>query len=500
MSSINDKHIVIIGAGVAGLAFANQVITHNPKQRITIIEKDNTIGGCHKVARQKLENEYYFTEHGPRVYLSNYVNFIKLLSSMNLKFNDLFIKYRYSLFDISSKLIFVDNVFSITELLILTRDFIFTIFSNTYGSNISMLDYMKYNEFSPNAIKNVDNICRSFDGGDSSRISLNQFISVTIQSLLYNIYIPRVPNDEGLFKLWEQYLKYKGVSFIINNGVTSIIKKKDNNYEIEKIILNDGTEIKGDIFILALPPTQIKTILDNSNDDIKNAFGDLTIFNQFTEKTKYNEYISLTFHWDYDLKLDNDIFGLNTQTEWELLIMVLSNYMKFKESKSKTVISIGIILTDVKNTYLNKTANECNKDELMRSVYEQLRTVYKNIPKPTTYFINNYYDSSTKKWISNEQAFIKVPNIDYIQYKSNKFKNLYNLGTHNGKHKNSFTSVESAISNSIKLSNIICNKKTKIRRCFDIRDLTIVIISIIILLLLIKYTFYGHSSKSSIRS
>ncbi len=53
MSSINDKHIVIIGAGVAGLAFANQVITHNPKQRITIIEKDNTIGGCHKVARQK---------------------------------------------------------------------------------------------------------------------------------------------------------------------------------------------------------------------------------------------------------------------------------------------------------------------------------------------------------------------------------------------------------------------------------------------------------------
>jgi len=39
--------------------------------------------------------------------------------------------------------------------------------------------------------------------------------------------------------------------------------------------------------------------------------------------------------------------------------------MKFKESKSKTVISIGIILTDVKNSFLNKTANECNKEELM---------------------------------------------------------------------------------------------------------------------------------------
>jgi hypothetical protein len=131
----------------------------------------------------------------------------------------------------------------------------------------------------------------------------------------------------------------------------------------------------------------------------------------------------------------------------------------------------------------------------MLSVFEQLRTVYKNIPKPTIYFINNYYDNNLKKWVSKEQAFIKVPNIDYINYKSDKFRNLYNLGTHNGKHKNSFTSVESAISNSIKLSNIIFNKKNKIRRCFDLRDLTIVIIAIIILLLLIKYTFYGKSKS-----
>jgi protoporphyrinogen oxidase len=492
-SSINDKHIVIIGAGVAGLAFANYSLSHNHKQRITIIERDNAIGGCHKVNRQKFGNESYFTEHGPRVYLSNYVNFIKLLSSMNIKFNDLFIKYKYSLFDVSNKLIFTDKIFNISELLILTRDFIFTIFSNTYGSNISMLDYMKYNDFSTDAIKAVDNICRSFDGGDSSRISLNQFISITIQSLMYHIYIPRIPNDEGLFRLWEKYLKSKNVNFIINNGVKSIIKKKDSKYEIEKIILDDGTEVIGDIFIIAVPPIQIKTILDKSGEDIKDSFGNLTKFNEFTEKTKYNEYISLTFHWDFDLNIDNDIFGLNTQTEWELLIMVLSNYMKFKESKSKTVISIGIILTDVKNTYLNKTANECNKEELMMSVYQQLRTVYKNIPKPTTYFINNYYDSNEKRWISKEQAFIKVPNIDYISYSSDKFKNLYNLGTHNGKHKNLFTSLESAISNSIKLSNIIFNKKTKIRRCFDLRDLTIVIISIIILLLLIRYTFYGRS-------
>lgn len=497
MTSVREKHIIIIGAGVAGLAFATHTLQYNPKQRITIIERDSAIGGCHKVSRQEEQGEYYFAEHGPRVYLSNYVNFIHLLSLMKLKFSDLFVKYKYSLFDISNKLVFTDKIFSFYELLVIIRDFIFVIIDNTYGSNISMRNYMIFNQFSQNAINAVDNICRSFDGGDSARISLNQFLSVTIQSLFYGIYIPRIPNDEGLFKLWTTYLESKDVKVIINDGVKTIIKDELKKYDIKGVILESGIEITGDIFIIATPPVQIKKILDNSGDNIKNAFGDINELNAFIEKTKYNEYISLSFHWDYDLKLDKDIFGLNTSTEWELLIMVMSNYMKFKESKSKTVISIGVILTDVKNTYLNKTANECNKDELMMSVYEQLRTVYKNIPKPTLYFINNYYDTKIQKWVSKEQSFIKVPNTNYISFKSNTFRNLYNLGTHNGKHKNSFTSVESAISNSIKLSNIIYNTKIKIRRCFDMRDLFVVIISIIILLLLIRYTYYGRSTKFS---
>jgi hypothetical protein len=195
----------------------------------------------------------------------------------------------------------------------------------------------------------------------------------------------------------------------------------------------------------------------------------------------------MTLFWDYDLKLEDPIF--NSSTEWNLFLMIMSNYMKFKESKAKTVISCAIVLTDVKNSLLNKTANECDKDELIESVYNQLLTIFKNIPPPTLYFIHNYYDKDLKKWVSNNTAFIKVPEIDYIDFKSKKYKNLYNLGTHNGKHKNSITSLESAISNSIKLSNIIFEKKTRIKRCFDLRDLTIIIIAILILIFLILHKF-----------
>jgi len=473
------KDIIIIGGGVAGLTFANEAIKKYPEATIKIFERDNTLGGCHKVDRKEYNGEYYFCEHAPRVYLGNYVNFIHLLKTMNLDFYKLFGKYKYNFFDISNKTIFEDKTFNFYELLIITRDFLFTIFSYDYGTNISMKNYMIYNEFSEKAMKIVDAFCRSFDGGDSSRISLNQFISVSIQSLFYNIYIPKIPNDEGLFKYWSNYLKANKVEINLNKGIKefSIEDKK-----IKSVILENGEEINGDLFILAIPPTNFLKIIKNK-EETNEAFGDLRKLEEFSKNTKYNEYISMTFFWDFEMDLKDDKFGV-MDTEWNLSIMIMSNYMKFKESKAKVVISCAIVLTDVKNSLLNKTANECNEKELIESVYNQLLTKFKNISPPTLYFIHNYYDNKLKKWMSNNTAFIKVPEIDYIDFKSKKFKNLYNLGTHNGKHKNSITSLESAISNSIKLSNIIFEKKTRIKRCFDIRDLTIIIIAILILLLL----------------
>lgn len=483
-----NYNLVIVGAGVSGLALANYALSINPKQKIIIIDKDKTIGGCHKVNRQIYNNQYYFCEHGPRSYSNNYVNFISLLKSMNINFYDLFDK-NYSLFDLSNRLIFIDNVFNFTEILYIVRDFIFVIFSNKHGIDTSMKTYVDNNNFSQKAKDFVDIFCRTIDGGGSDRISLNQFISSSIQTMLYSLYTPKIPNDEGLFKYWKYYLEKNKIEFILNNGVDKIVEKKEKN-AIDKIILNDKTEITGDRFVFAIPPSSLVKILNNNDNNVKNAFGNLDQLKEIAGLTEYDVYISMTFHWDYHIDLIDDIEKFNKYTEWGLATMNLSKSMTFKEVKSKTVISCAIIYSNVKSKYSNKTANECeNPHELIDNVYEQLRTIYKNIPRPTLYFINNYYDKQLKKWVSNEEAYIKVPNIDYLESTSKYYKNIYNVGTHNGKHKNSFTSVESAISNSIKLANTIYNKKLKIKRCFDIRDLTIVILSVIILLLIIRYNY-----------
>lgn len=472
---MNIYDTIIIGAGPAGLAFANYATKHKPNQSVLIIEKDSVIGGCHKVNRKRYKDSYYFCEHGPRVYLGNYVNFFSLLKSMNLNFNDLFIK-KYSLLNIINKSVFKDQILSFMELLKLTRDFIIIIFDNKHGINLSMYDYMKLNDFSEEAIKNIDFLCSSFDGGDSKKISLNSFISTTIQTLLYSTYIPRRPNDEALFNYWRRYLEMKKVQFSLNSYISEIIPKGD---KIDAIVLNDGTKIKGKNFIFAVPPSNLIKI-----KGMKDAF-DIT--DDYVNSTEYHEYISLSFHWDYELKLEDDASLFNIKTEWLLIPYNMSELMKFKELKSKTVISCAVVSTNTKGRVIDKTAKECNEEELINEVYEQLRFIYKNIPRPTLAFVNN--EKKEGKWISNETAFIKVPKYDYLDFSSKKYRNIYCLGTHNGKQKNSFTSLESAISNSIKLANIIFNKKDKIKRCFDIRDLIIVIISIILLLLLFKWKF-----------
>jgi len=481
---------VIIGSGVAGLAFANYSLEANSNQKILIIEKDKSIGGCHKVNRKKYNDEYYFCEHGPRIYINNYVNFMRILKSMNLNFYDLFSKV-YSLFQVSNKFIFEGGFLTITELLYLIRDFFFVIFVNTHGIDVSMKSYMDNNNFSEKTKTKIDLMCRSFDGGDSSKISLNQFITLTIQTMMYSGYIPKLPNDEGLFKYWRKYLEINRVNFIIGNGVKEIVQNKNEKREIEKVILENGNEIIGKRFIFAVPPENLRDLLKKSN--LKDSFGEFDKFNKYTDNTKYNEYISITFHWDSPLNnLINEVDKYNIDTEWGLLCANMSSYMKFKESKSRTVISCSIIYTDKKSSVINKTPNECEDEkELISETLRQLRFIYKNLEEPTLYFINNHYNKEEKKWISNEKSYIKIPYFNYLPFESPKYKNLYSLGTHNGKHKNSFTSVESAVSNSIKLANIIYKKKYRIRRCFDLRDLIIVILSIIILLLVIRYNYYG---------
>ena len=482
--------IVIIGAGPAGLALAQCCSNTNINQKILIIDKEEDIGGCHRVRRVKsyINNltENLFTEHGPRIYSLTYKVFIDLLKEMNIDFYDLFTPYNFQISTIGNQTIW--NTLSFTEMYKLFIEFLLLVININHGDKIIIKDFMKSNNFKQSSIDIIDRICRLTDGASSDNYTLNEFLQLFNQQFFYQIYQPKLPNDIGLFKLWKSYLLNKNVDFMLSSEVNKLILD-DTNTKIKSIRVNDKI-INGNIFIIATPPLNIISLLEKSeNKIIKHSFGDFDILKKWAYQTAYIDYISVTFHWNTVLSLPK-VYGF-PKTSWGVAYIVLSDYMKFEESNSKTVISTAITITDVYSPRINKIPDECLKDELINEIFYQLQLSFPDLPKPTASLMSpgvKYYEG---KWKSFDTAFIASSTFNNLPFNSVNISNLYNVGTHNGNSLYKFTSLESAVTNSVKLSQVLFPEleyKYNIHSVFTVRDFIILFIIVFI----IVYLYYGQ--------
>jgi len=458
--------LVIIGGGPAGLALAQCAIKSN-KKKILIIERENDIGGCHRVR----QIDGLMTEHGPRVYSSAYKVFQTLLNDMNLDFYNLFKEYNFSISHIGNETLL--SILTFKEKFHLFSSFIFYMINSNYGKNITMLNYMKNYNFTFKSYDVIDRLCRLTDGASSDNYDLYKFLQLINQQFLYKLYQPIQPNNIGLFTKWKSYLIENNVDILLNSTVDKI------NIVNNKVISvnQNNEEIFGDVFVLATPPA---SFIDLLNDQTINTFTDN--FKEFVEKTNYNNYISIIFHWDIKLQL-NLVYGF-PKSDWGLAFIVLSDYMKF--DTSKTVISTAITIPNYKSITLNKSANQCTKDEIIKEAFNQLKQSFPNLPDPTHAKISSgdYYKDD--QWNTIDKAFIST-NL-YLPFKSKTILNLYNLGTQNGKHIYQFTSLESAVTNAVYLSHILypeLKNKFKISYGYTIRFIFISFIILILVLFLI---------------
>lgn len=475
----NAYDIVIIGAGPAGLALA-QCISHLNK-RILIIEKENVIGGCHAVRRVN----GLFTEHGPRVYSSTYKVFQSLLNEMGMDFYDLFTKYNFSVSEIGGQTIF--STLSWSELGYLLKEFTMLMLNDNHGTNVILKDYLDNNNFNPNSIEMIDRVCKLTDGGGVDKYTLQEFLQLFNQQFFYSLYQPKLPNDVGLLKVWKDALEKKGVSFYLDTSIKNI-NIKDDKIESVNVSVNNYLEtIYGKKFIMAIPP---KNLLDMTTKfNIPHSWGNLK---QYAIDTAYIEYVSVSFHWNRDLNLKK-VYGF-PKSSWGIAFVVLSDYMKFEETNSKTVISAAVTISDKKSPNNNKIADECTANELVDEMFLQLKEAYPDLPLPTITIMSPgvKYDDKNKKWISENTAFILTSNKGYLPYQNNVIKNMYNLGTHNGKSYYKFTSLESAVSNAVMLSKELYpelndSKYIKLTRSTSLSDIFDLIIIVIILYLI----YYG---------
>jgi len=471
--------LIIVGAGPAGLAFAHYCASKNLK--IIIIDRENSIGGCHRVRRIKYKDEEIFTEHGPRIYLSSFVNFMELLNEFGYNFDELFQKDdNIDTFKIMNENLF--PIIKIKEVFILIFSFIIYLFNSDYGTNVSMHDYMSKYNFSQKTYNFINKLCISTDGGDAYKYSLNKFLKGSDQNLFYSGYLPKLPNDKGLFKIWKENLN--DVEFLLN---TEIINITENS-----VITKDNKIIKGSKIIFAIPPMNLIKILNNIPNNIRNCFGDINDLNKWSNNTKYMDYISVTFHWNQKIKL-NDTTNFATNTEWSILQDVMTNVMTFDNNSSNTVISCAITERNIKSKRINKTANECTKKELIDEIYYQLLSKFPNLPIPTISLLSPGNYIKNNEWIDIDTAFIATPNNNYIPFQSKTIPSLYNLGTHNGNSYYNFTSMETAVSNAKSLALKLypdLNIRYQIKKPFwTLKNVLLLIILIIIIYIVIHKLF-----------
>ena len=479
METDYDYDYVVVGAGPTGLALA-QVLSIS--SRVLLLEKRDVLGGCHGVTRV---HDGMMTEHGPRIYIDNFLMFKELLNDMGVQFDDLFVKYNFSTVSMMLEAV---RVLSLRE--IATLGWSFMTLNDSYKET-TLLEYLSSHDFSTASIDILDRIGRLTDGGSADTYTLFSFLQILNQNFLYGIYQPRVPNDVGLFRVWEDALLKRGVVIMKNATIDRFIVDAGSENAASATVLGVAisdarSESKPIVcgcnnIILACPPQEVQRIL-SAHEELGAAFG--LEFDRFQEETQYLPYISVIFHWSSKLEVPK-IWGY-PRTAWGVGNIVLSDYMDFNDARSRTVISTVVTMPDAPsdNAHLNVSANEISdKRAVMNEVFRQLQQVYPDLPQPDYQFLTqSAYDADQRRWVPFNHAFMTTTH-GHVPNRSVLYDNLYNCGVQNGNSSYSFTSMESSVANAMHLAtelqpDLVHLNLTKAREATTVRSSVAIIAAI----------------------
>jgi len=423
---------IIVGAGPTGLTLS--WFLANKGKKCLLIESQSHIGGCHGVYRQ----DGLFSEHAPRIYTEKYQVLNYILKDMGHEWNDIFVQFEFPIVKLIK--IFLPKV-SIREILIFTKSLIESKIDDNYGRDISVETYLTENKFSDDLKHLINMFCKTTDGGDYFRYSLYELLQAFP---ITKYYLPRRPNDVLLFKLWRKSLDDTNlVDIKLNTHIKKLNFSRSKNL-ITSVSDSRGIIHKAENVILALPPKQMMDILDASN--CKDAFGDYLELKSWSTSTNYDLYISMTLHWDTKIDLTELVgwvYGI-----WGIFGFIMSDYMNFDDKRSKTVFSLTLINPSVISPYIGFDSYHCPPSMLKNEVIRQMREIVK-FPDPLVVISPDI--SFNKTWSTNITSYIHIPRSGDLDQNS-YISNLFNCGTHNGYSRYAFTSMETACSNALYLS------------------------------------------------
>lgn len=468
------KHIIIVGAGPGGLALAMN-LSQNKNRKITIIEKSKYAGGSWKSFF--LENKY-FCEHSPQVVFSDYDKFFQLLKILNIKKNKYTIKTDKNLIQFYLKMSrFLFKYFNFLDLIKLA---LVIVKKNTIGVNKTLQEVMDDYNFSKSAKKGLTML--SLAVADIPEKVLFKFISFTDSGYLLQL------KDKNLFiNKMINYLEKRNVNLHLNCLVTELSGKK-NIKECHYIENNIRKSIKGDEFILAVPPVSLYKIIKN-NKLTKNNWKPIEKFKHWAE---YSSYYSIAFQLHFTEKLEwIKEWGWTINSPWYIITLPISNFITefSRDPEIKTVWSCTIIDGNFKSPRLNKTTNECTLEEIEEEVVYQLSKEYGKKLKPKVVTFNPSVKLENGKYVSSGSGAVitKLGKLDFM----GKISNLSTIGCHTV---NRIANLESTLLSSMLYMEKYYPNDKLLLKANDCNKRFYYLILIILIYLFIKRTKFSFSS------
>ncbi len=404
---------IIIGGGPTGLSLS-YILTKN-NYNVCLIEKYHKLGGSWNA---EWIDDKYFTENAPRVLSSNgpHINF---LNEIGMNHNDFQYIYGTMLETNKKVFYFITNYFKLNDYLIFGFEILFY---KLRSSKLLLQEWMNESNLSEQAKKCI------------------RIISITIcdtpNNTNHHDFFGDILGTDGLIQMKEpnkwinilqEYFKSMNNIEIYTDTLLQSINSDDTSIN-DAICLKDGIQIriKSKNIVLCTQSDSIYSILKNSNKYIQNNWYSIDKMKKWSENTHYNGF-GFQLHFKEKIKFPKE-WCWSCISEWNIIILPVSEWLKVytKDKNIKTVWSCCIVDMETKSSRLNKTPNECNKDEIINEILFQLKNLNYNLPNPHMITLSPHLKKINGKWKSNNTGFTRK-NMDYLPMKG-KLNGLYALG------------------------------------------------------------------------